>query len=114
MPIVFGILYQHILLLTKFKDRILNEDEKKIKRLNKFFSKTMNIFINRYIIFGKKSEKELSNLRNIRELLTTMDGDNTEESNSNRITPKFSDLTDKSISEVLSLVGETDVKKLDE
>lgn len=70
----------------------------------------MNIFINHYIIFRKKSEKELSNLRNIRELLTTMDGYNTEELNSKIITSEFLDLTDKSTSKVLSLVEETDVK----
>lgn len=110
MPIFFGILYQHILLLTKFKERILNEDEKKkIKHLNKFISNSMNIFINRFIIFGNKSEKELSNLQNIRALLAKMDGNNTEESNSNIITPEFLELTDKSISEVLGLVEETNV-----
>lgn len=39
MPIVFGILYQHILLLTKFKDRnSMKMKIKKIKILNKFFS----------------------------------------------------------------------------
>ncbi|XP_060841974.1 uncharacterized protein LOC132922455 [Rhopalosiphum padi] len=114
MPIIFGILYTHIELLTELNSHTMNGNQvKKINSLNKFFSEIMNIFINRYFIFGNNEKKtELQSIQQLLEMLDppeNMDNGNTPDSKSKIITSTFLDTTEKAIAEVLNLVGKNDV-----
>ncbi|XP_026810292.1 uncharacterized protein LOC113551915 [Rhopalosiphum maidis] len=114
MPIIFGILYTHIELLTELNNYTIDGDqEKRINSLNKFFSEIMNIFINRYFIFGNKNKKtELQSIQQLLKMLDppkNMDDGKTPESKSNIITSTFLDTTENAIAEVLNLVGKNDV-----
>ncbi|XP_025207719.1 uncharacterized protein LOC112603398 [Melanaphis sacchari] len=117
MPIIFGVLYNHIELLTKLKEHTINEeDENQIKYLNTFFSDTMNIFINRYFIFGYEIKNKISDLKSVKQLLQMlnpkdMDPRKTQESNKNMITPQFLELTEMAIAEILSLVGKSNAEE---